>query len=65
MEGAQEEIRKESLKNLVDLYELAREANKFCVFFDKTQGNVATFFHYKARLKDFYKEIMKVEAGRQ
>ena len=32
------------------------------VFFDSTHGNVATFFHYKARLKDFHKEIMKVQA---
>ena len=47
----------------MDAYEGARARNKFCLFFDTTNGNVATFFYYKARLKDFNKEIMKVQSG--
>ena len=53
------------LTDLVETYRAAMSRRKYCLFFDKTDGNVTTFFLYKGLLKEFNKEIMKVEAGRQ
>ena len=53
------------LTSLVETYREAKSRSKYCLFFDKTDGNVTTFFLYKGLLKEFNKEIMKVEAGRQ
>ena len=52
------------LPELVETYRDAMARKKYCLFFDKTGGNVTTFFLYKGLLKEFNKEIMKVEAGR-
>ena len=60
---AQPQMKAIGLKELVSAYEEARENQKYCIFFDKTQGNVATFFHYKQKLRDFNKECMKVQIG--
>ena len=35
---------------------------KYPIFLDKT-GNAATFFTYKASMKDFHKEMIKVQIG--
>ena len=51
------------MNSLIDAYKGAHEEGKYCLIFDKTQGNVATFFHYKARLKDLNKEIMRINRG--
>ena len=53
-----------ALTDLVETYREAMHRKKYCLFFDKTEGNVTTFFLYKGLLKEFNKEIMKVEAGR-
>ena len=53
------------LPELIDAYKSARQEQRYCLLFDSTQGNAATFFHYKARLKDFNKEIMKINKGSQ
>mgnify|MGYP006113640617 CR=1 FL=1 len=44
---AEPQMKAIGLKELVSAYEAARDNGKYCIFFDKTQGNVATFFHYK------------------
>ncbi len=54
------------LTYLVDAFNIARdEKQKYGIFFDKTGGNAATFFHYKAKLRDFFKELFRVEQGIQ
>ena len=53
-----------TLKDMIDAYQVSRDdLKKYCVFFDNTGGNVATFFSYKGHLVDFNKEMMKVETG--
>ena len=52
------------LTQLIDAYKTAKDNKQYALFFDKTNGNAATFFHYKARLKDFNKEIMKINQGK-
>lgn len=52
------------LGQLVNKVDESINAKKYPIFLDKT-GNAATFFTYKASMKDFHKEIMKVQIGNQ
>ena len=53
------------LTELIDAYKGASVNKKYVIFFDSTGGNAATFFQYKGLLKDFNKEMMKIEAGKK
>ena len=51
------------LTQLLEAYKGALEEKKYSIFFDGSGGNAATFFHYKNKLRDFNKEIMKINNG--
>ena len=53
-----------ALGELVKKVELAREAGKYSFIVDKT-GNVSTFFQYKGKLCEFYKQKLRVTMGSQ
>ena len=46
------------LAQLVAKVDESNAAGKIPLFLDKT-GNAATFFTYKASMKDFFKEVLK------
>jgi len=43
----------------------ARNAGKYALCWDRTDGNVATFYNYKGVLCEFFKEDLKVASGKQ
>ena len=53
-----------TLKEIVEACNTARDENhKYLIYFDKTGGNVATFFNYKGFLVDYFKDVVKVQKG--
>lgn len=52
------------LKRLDIEIQLARDRNQYCLIFDKS-GQAATFFSYKANLKDFAKEVVANKIGKK
>ena len=53
------------LTNMLQATGDTHEAGKYTLLFDKTNGLVPRFYHYKAKLIDFKKEVLKMQAFNQ